>query len=282
MVLKCGCGSFDASTECGQVWLCDRCRKRYYGRLRKRARAAFAGHVRTAHSEWVRAGARAGQEPRPALVTLTVRHSGDAARDRERLVKAWTLLRKWVWKRIGKFPYALLFEVTEGKVRRGEEVLTGPHVHAHALVVWPYFDWSEMAAQWKRAVRDPDARAPYVSRTVKSRSGEALALSARRAADYAAKYATKGVQLGTMAPEMAANVIAGWYGKRRLTVSTHFWLPPPTCCKRCEERWRVVARPAPAPSTPSERLAALRARAASMMPPGFALGDLQGVLPSGA
>jgi hypothetical protein len=299
MTLRCKCGPYEAATDCAQPWLCDRCRRRYYGRLQRRTRAAFEYHAVGERRAWLVGGARPGAERRPMMLTLTVPHSGSVATDRELLVDGWRKLRQVLHRRIGAFPYALMFELTEGESGT-------PHVHAHALVCWPHFDWLGgrqpghvcdqwcpcLAGAWKRAVGCDEARAPHITSRVRDpRTGKQRRMSPKLAANYAAKYATKGVQLGETAPELAAEAIAAWYGKRRITVSHGFWRRRESCCERCEAPWRVVGAPRPAPVPPSERMAALRARAAAMMqlrdgrviarPRAWGVGEVQGVIPLG-
>jgi hypothetical protein len=287
MTLRCRCGPMETATDCGQPWLCDRCRRRYYGRTRRRTVAAVSAHVAEAAATWAAGPRIPGTEPRLVMVTLSVRHSGQAGRDRERIVRGWKRLRTWIHSRIGRFPFVMLWEVTDGALARlsvgpdeedwhppmaATEAASGPHVHCHILALWPYFDWAPMAAHWKECIGDPGARAPFVTtgvhgpdgKRVRGPDGKPVRLDAKVVAKYAAKYATKGVQLGVTSPETAAEVVSAWYGKRRITVSLGFWRKREPCCERCKATWRVVARPAPPTLAPAELLAALRERNAAL------------------
>jgi len=218
LVVACGCGHALQAVGCRQRWLCLACRKKWCRRLR--------GKLHRACKMWNRARGR----DRWHLVTLTVEHSGNIARDRERIVKGWARLRAWYRKREQRsFPYALVWEATQGADSRG-------HVHAHAIVLWPRFDWALLAAEWSRATG-----AKY------SRIGiEVARRGPGGAAEYVCKYASKGVDLCEFPPVLGGNVLSAFYCKRVVSSSRAFWRPAlPAVCKRCNCAMRLVEPPPP-------------------------------------
>lgn len=225
MWIQCGCKRFAHRVGCGQRWVCDHCRRRHYSRVRRRLLSALEGHSRTAESgnSWVE-------------LRLSVRHSGDVAADRKRVVEAWRRLRSWLWKRIGARPFFLAHEVTPGRDELG-------HVHAHVLTLWPTvrragsMDWGAVSAQWRRATGDAGA----LIHIAKIRKG------VKGAASYFAKYVSKGVQVGDFPPLLAGRVIAANYNQRLTSVSEGFWLGvcASHCCEACEEFYAVLSRPEP-------------------------------------
>jgi hypothetical protein len=218
IIVACGCGQVAQAVGCRQRWLCKECRRKWCRRLR--------GKLHRACKMWSRGRGR----DRWHLVTLTVEHSGNIAADRERIVRGWARLRAWYRKREQRsFPYALVWEATPGADGCG-------HVHAHAIVLWPRFDWSLLAAEWSRATG-----AKY------SRIGvEVAKRGPGGAAEYVTKYASKGVELGDFPPVLAGTVLGAFYCKRTVSSSRRFWRPmPPPVCKRCNSAIRLVEPPPP-------------------------------------
>lgn len=215
-LIRCGCRRVVVAVGCRQRWLCDTCRTRYARRLRRKLHRS----TRT----WSRA--RPGDRQRWVMLTGTVRHSGSVAADREQLGDAWRKLRQWVHKRIGSFPYALVWEVTPGRDGRG-------HVHWHAVVLWPWLDWNDVRAQWKRAIGDDGAELDM----------KACRKGPGGAAEYVSKYAGKGTNLRKMPPVLAAHVSSAFYGRRMVTASRGFWFPPPRECRSCGELYKLERAP---------------------------------------
>ncbi len=152
------------------------------------------------------------------MITLSCRHSGDVATDREALIRGWMGLRKQLHRWFGRaLPYCLLFEVTAGTRHDG-------HVHAHVIVVggpafWPY---AAIQRTW-RAVCPSSTHLDIQ-----------LARSAEGAAGYLAKYATKGAAIGGSWPDdLVADVIAMQYGKRSITASRGFLARRDPVCDCC-------------------------------------------------
>lgn len=219
-VMQCGCRRFKVRTGCGQRWHCERCNKRHWRSVRKRLHKSTKMH-RVAKE---RAGFR--NQWRWVLMTLTVRHSGDPSADRTRLLRGWARMRAWLAKRIGKFPFAMTFEVTEGRDSRG-------HVHAHGMVLWPFIDWAEVAAEWKRAIDDEGASID-LKQARKGGGG---------AAEYIAKYVSKGFKPRELPAVLAAKVSAAFYNKRSLTVSERFWRKLQSECKECGSGYECTKKP---------------------------------------
>lgn len=218
-LIRCGCRRVVIAVGCRQRWLCDDCRRRWSRRLRRRLHRS----TRT----WSRARQRAsGDRWRWVMVTGTVRHSGDVGADRDRLGNAWRKLRQWAHKRVGTFPYALAWEVTPGRDGRG-------HVHWHAIVLWPFIDWHEVRAEWKRAIGDDGAEIDL----------KACRKGAGGAAEYVSKYVSKGTNIREFSPVLAARVSAAFYGKRMVTASRGFWHRPPPECKSCGELYQLERAP---------------------------------------
>ena len=212
--VKCGCATFQLRVGCRQRWICAHCRNRACIRLRRRL--SQAAKARTA---------AATKRERWVLLTLTVRHSGDVALDRHRLAEGWRRLRQWLHKRMGRFAYALAWEFTTGDDGRG-------HVHAHVMALWPWIDWSDVAAQWVRATDGHSTR-------IDIRAGKK---GAKGAANYVSKYLSKGVDL-SMDPVLCARVLAAFYCKRTISTSQDFYVPEPKECPRCNEQFEALAKP---------------------------------------
>jgi hypothetical protein len=226
LTLSCRCGRRVITHHCGQVRACAKCARATFARLRRRVVRSLGARPRAARADWERRGRPRGQERRLVLLTLTLRHSGDIATDRERLQLAWERLRAWLWKRIGSPEFVRTWELTPGQ--RGDG-----HVHCHVVALWPWLDWRELGREWEAATGGL-----AVSGGIDMR-----AISPERGAHYVAKYASKGVQVGEMAPELAAAFLASTYGRRAVTASRKFWVPTTCGCRECGDPLRVVERP---------------------------------------
>lgn len=233
--VRCACGPRDVPVSCGVRLLCPACKRKTYKRLRAKLVRALAARVEASERAWIRDGRPRGRRRAPTLLTLTTRHSGDVAADRETITRAWVRLRAWAHKRIGKFDYAMVWEVTQGEDGAG-------HVHAHVAALWPWIDFADVHDEWVRAT---DGRSSNIDiRTTRARTG---AKSAQQAARYLSKYASKGVQLGDFAPILAAGVLDALWQRRIASTSRGFWLPREACCRACRSRWVIVQRPEAAP-----------------------------------
>lgn len=121
------------------------------------------------------------------------------------------------------------------------------HLHLHVVVIWPWWDWKGddehrgIAAEWRAAVGDPSANPPDI-RACHEGNG------AKQAARYVAKYATKGANYTHtgIGPELLAEMVAIYYGKRRTLPSVGFWTPCKTneCrCPKCGIRPEIIEWP---------------------------------------
>lgn len=160
------------------------------------------------------------------LLTLTVAHSGSLAQDRAVIILAWKRLRQWLWKRIGAFPFALVWECTEGCDHQG-------HVHAHVAALWPWVDWTAVHAEWVKAT---EGRSSHLDI-------QAARKGSNGCAKYLGKYATKGVVLYELPAEIAADFVRATYNKRVITASEHFWRPLADGCTCCKQRWQQTDKP---------------------------------------
>lgn len=263
VVVACGCGPREVPVACKQRLVCPTCKQATYRRLRKKITRSLRAKMRAAWADW-KAHAKGNRDlrRRPVLVTLTVRHSGDPALDRQRITDGWVKLRKWVNRRIGltygpaeraSFDYAMVWEVTRGEDGRG-------HVHAHAVVLWPFLDWSLVRKAWLRATRCNDCNG-------RGRAGESYCRTCRgdgshstsidlkpprassrtagqAAANYLAKYTSKGVTLEEFEPKLAAAVLDSLWQRRVCSASRGFWQASAPCaCKRCNKPFAVVEKP---------------------------------------
>lgn len=223
--IRCGCedGSVrPVPDECRQRAVCGVCRKRWALRMRRRLLDAGA--------RWLE---RQGRAARTRMITLTIQHSGDLARDRAELVRGWTALRKRFHRWWGyAVPFCMVWETTPGLDGLG-------HEHAHVIVLggpawWPY-------AGIQRIWRHACPRSSHLDIRVASRRKD----QAKAAASYLCKYATKGADLDgeLWSDELVAQVIAAHYNQRWISTSHRFWSPPEPICKHCGEHCRRAKPP---------------------------------------
>jgi hypothetical protein len=219
---RCSGGASQAiPVGCRQRLACEPCRKLAAHRARKRLLEALPLH----RAAWKDSRGRQGAL---RLLTLTARHSGDLAADREALYAGWLAVRKAMHRWYGRaLPFSLVWETTPGDDDMG-------HVHAHVLVVGGprFWRYAAIRAVWCRAV--PSSESIDI-KWIKSTAG---------AAKYVAKYISKGTALDDgMSDEVAAQMLAASYGKRSLWCSLRFWAPPDCKCRDCGDRFRPASRP---------------------------------------
>lgn len=232
-VVACGCGRFAVPVGCDQTMLCERCGKRQWRKWRRRITRSMDAHVRAARGEWGaarRRGESRGMLPGVYLVTLTVPHSGSVVTDRATLARGWRRLTKIAHAAGWWGAYALTYEVTPGTTGEG-------HVHLHLAAVSGWIPYDDLHAAWRSITGATvlDVSAP--------RSGRV-----QSAADYLAKYVTKGVDPREFTGQKAGEVLVAWRGKRKVTTSLGFWRPLQDRERRCE-RCRCVHRSVEAPQS---------------------------------
>lgn len=198
---------------CRQWWVCPSCRRRRSNSLRRRMTEGLT-------SAWSRAtsgGARCGLR----LLTLTLRHSGSVDEDRRALLAGWRAFYKAANRWLGRYAYVATWEVTPGRDGRG-------HVHMHAAVIWPrWLDYGRVRTLWLRACPQ--------SERINIVGGSN---NVERAANYLAKYISKGVELSGFTDELRAAVLASFYNAHLVLTSRKFW--GPKVCDCCGEPWRRV------------------------------------------
>jgi hypothetical protein len=191
---------------------------------------AMAPHLRAARDQWNRRGRR-GHAPGVYLITLTAPHSGDLVADRRRLGDAWRDVskrasyggyqlgarwseRKW-WGH-----HAMVYEATPGTAGDG-------HMHIHAAVISQWVPYAELRAAWERAIPGAvivDVQSPADARAKANQRGRKLH-DVSNAAEYLAKYVTKGVEPTEMTGRKAGELLIALRGRRKVTTSRHFWRP---------------------------------------------------------
>lgn len=227
--VRCECGPREVPVGCDQVQLCDRCRKRHWRKWRRRITRALDAHVRAARGEWHKTrGAGGGMLPGVYLITLTVPHSGSIVEDRAKLARGWRRLTKIANAERWWGAYALTYEVTPGADGLG-------HVHVHVAAVSSWVPYERLHEAWRSitGARVLDVSAPG------SRRRES-------AADYLAKYVTKGVDPDEFTGQKAGELLVAFRGKRKVTTSLLFWAPTKdreTRCRTCGELHRSVGAP---------------------------------------
>lgn len=214
--VKCGCKGWRGFRPytCRQAFVCEACRhdrsKRMGARMCAGLEAALAP----------RPGMR--RKERIVLLTLTIRHSGDVARDRAELAAGWQRLRKALWRRWGAWNYVGVWEVTPGNDGLG-------HVHAHVACVWPWRDWGEVSALWRQCCPD-STRISFVAGRRDGRES-----TPKSVANYLGKYLAKGAQAADFTPQLLSRVLAGTYNTRWVFSSRGFWQLFVPCCANCQQ-----------------------------------------------
>ena len=230
----CGCGPREFKVGCDQPQLCATCRKRHWRRWRKRITRAMDAHVRAARGAWHGArlrGESRGMQPGVYLVTLTVPHSGSIVMDRETIAKGWRRLTKIANARNWWGAYAMTYEVTPGTAEDGSR----GHVHVHLAAVSSWIPYDELREAWH------EFTGAEVIDVSPPRSG-----TRESAANYLAKYVTKGVDPAVFTGQKAGEILVALRGKRKVTTSRAFWTPTrhlEVHCKVCGERHQALGAP---------------------------------------
>jgi hypothetical protein len=224
--VACRCGWKDITVGCDAPSLCEWCRKRHWRKWRHRITRSMDAHLRAARGAWNLH--RRGMLPGVYLLTLTGPHSGSLEIDRAAMGAAWRRLTKDAHAGRWWGAYALTWEVTPGKDGRG-------HLHAHVAVVSSWVPYDELHVAWSRAM--PGARVLDVQAPNRRRN------QAGSAANYLAKYVTKGIDPSVMSGQKAGEMLCAFRGKRKVTTSTHFWKHQLGRCRSCGTAPRAVGAP---------------------------------------
>jgi len=217
--VRCDCGPRELPVGCAQVALCARCADTYWRRWKKRIREALELHTLGAQKRWraTPATSREGMRPGIYLVTLTVPHNGGVAAQREKLGRAWRGLTKIAHKYGWWSAYAATYEATPGSDGRG-------HVHLHVAAISSWIPYEELHEHWRRLAPGAevlDVQAPRADRTAKT------------AANYLAKYVTKGVDASEFTGQLAGELLVANRGRRRVLTSVDFWQLATDPCRVC-------------------------------------------------
>ncbi len=227
--VACGCGWRELPVGCDATSLCAWCRKKHWRRWRHRITRSMDTHLTAARASW--GVHRRGMRPGVYLVTFTGPHSGDIARDRERLGKAWRKLTKIASAEKWWSAYALTWEVAMSK--KGDGL---GHVHAHVACVSSWIPFDELLEAWRSVM--PGARVLDVQAPNRKRN------EAGCAASYLAKYVTKGVDPAEMTGQKAGELLVAFRGRRKVTTSAKFWTrATERACKKCKCTHRSVEAP---------------------------------------
>jgi len=213
--IRCGCGIREIPVGCDQLALCPTCSKQHWRRWRKRITRAMDAHLTHARRSWN----RRGMLPGVYLITFTMPHSGCIVSDRARMGEAWRTLTKSAHREQWWGAYALTWEVTPGTAGDG-------HVHMHAAVISSWVPYEKLREGWQAAM--PGSIQPDVSAPKRSRK------PAQSAADYLAKYVTKGVDPAVFTGQKAGELLVAFRGKRRVSTSVGFWRPTRDRDTRCQ------------------------------------------------
>jgi hypothetical protein len=217
---QCACGDMGIEERCGQRWLCGRCQSKRGAMFREKVIPGLKQRTEEARAAW-------RGVVRIVLITLTVRHSGLLDVDRARIEAGWRAMRKKLHKSIGQFHFVMAWECTPGRDGLG-------HVHAHVAAVLPFVDFGALRSTYVRATSGQGLRVDF-SVKPKKRKGQRSAhqWTHEHAANYLAKYVSKGVQLGDFEPQLAARVVSAFAEKRMVTPSKGLYVHRAHNCKAC-------------------------------------------------
>jgi hypothetical protein len=137
--------------------------------------------------------------------------------------------------------HAVTYEVTGGTKRDG-------HLHAHAAVISQWVPYDELHEAWRAAC--PGARHIDIvdpgTHAKRARERGHKANGSSTAAEYLAKYITKGVEPSELTGRKAGEMLVAFRGRRKVTTSRYFWRPLEgrvKWCTSCDEAHRLVESP---------------------------------------
>ena len=223
---KCGCGELEHQVGCDAVQLCAWCRKRHWRKWRRRITKALTAHHRGAMRTWN--AHRRGMMPGIYLITLTGPHTGDLEADRRALGRAWREFSKVANAERWWSAYAMTWEATPGESGDG-------HLHMHVAALSTWLPYEQLHEVWRAVM--PGARVLDVQAPKHGRK------AVGRAANYLAKYVTKGIEPSEFTGRKAGELLVAMRGKRKVTTSTRFWLKQESCCSKCLKPWTLSQSP---------------------------------------
>lgn len=223
--LRCGCkGTGTVWLRCKQHLVCAACNRARSKKLRAKMAAGLARALEDAREQWRREGCWQWGRPAIVLMTLTIKHSGDVARDRSELSDGWRKFYKRLHAHGWARPYCGVWEATSGRDGLG-------HVHMHVAIVWPWVCFSEVQRLWRLSC--PRSKVIDLGAQKKGRR-DGAPTTGKSAANYIGKYISKGADFSTMDQTLAADIVAASYNQRTVITSRRFWVawerPPCTEC----------------------------------------------------
>lgn len=222
LILSCGCGEALRPRRCKAHKACSACASAKWRMIGEDVGRSLAHAYEVAHDDWRARGRPAMWEPRLALLTLSVAHSGSMTDDLRLLTRAWGRWRAWLLRQpgISAAPaFARVAEYTDSD---------GGHTHHHVAAILPWIDYHAARAAWERATEGAGSQWDCKSRRW---AGGA------KAARYLAKYVAKGPT--DHAPGILARWLAATYMQRLITASRHFWRRLPRTCDCCGSRYAL-------------------------------------------
>lgn len=225
---------------CKQHLVCETCLRKRGRKLAAKMAVGLAAALEAERAAWRAGGCRRGGKPQIVLMTLTIGHSGDVAKDRAELAAGWRAFYKSLHRRGWRRPYCGAWEATSGRDGLG-------HVHMHVAIVWPFVPWHVVSRLWRAAC----PRSATIDLAARRKDGRPT--TGQSAARYIGKYVSKGTDFGAMGEVLAADIVAASYNQRTVLTSRKFWRPwvRPHCARCGVVPW-VDGQPFPA-MTDAER-----------------------------
>jgi diadenosine tetraphosphate (Ap4A) HIT family hydrolase len=162
------------------------------------------------------------------LITLTGPHSGDLETDRRVLGEAWRALSKIANAERWWSAYAMTWEATPGQNGEG-------HLHMHVAALSSWVPYEDLHTAWRSVMPGAlvlDVQAPKQGRK-----------AVGRAANYLAKYVTKGIEPVEFTGRKAGELLVAMRGRRKVTTSARFWLPVACVCRKCNQERTLSQSP---------------------------------------
>jgi len=232
-----------AEVGCGAWKICKACR----GKRQRRMFARTAEAMRAASEGWAARAGRAAWY----MLTLTVRHSGNAAQDAETIRLGWSDFWDWFCEHhrralLGKHPpHITAHEMTNGRDAQG-------HYHLHCAFLFPRaggrrVNYGACHRAWKRITRrlgNPscilDFRTAQTANGKGSKEHKPEAAAAYLAKHSVPSYVAKSDTGSDLSDENLAHWLASTYGRRVIHTSDGFWLRYSRVCPCCVEKLHML------------------------------------------